>query len=127
MAEPGGKFAMKILMIVLRIPIAIAVRKTVARLWAAVRPDADKRDVRDAGVKWTDALAWSAMSAVGVAASQLLTRKGAEETFRVLMGTEPPPAPPSRRQRKAAKKEAKQDAKEQKKTQQKAPKQLQRA
>jgi hypothetical protein len=112
MDVPGGKFAMKILTLVLRIPIAIAVRKVIARIWAAARPEAERRDPKDAGVRWSDALGWSALSAAGVAAAQLLTRKGAEETFRVITGNEPPPPPPSRAQKKAAKKQAKHDAKE---------------
>jgi hypothetical protein len=112
MEVPGGKFAMKILTIVLRIPVAMAVRKTIARIWAAARPDAEQVHPKDAGVRWSDALAWSALSAVGVAASQLITRKGAEETFRVLTGNEPPPPPPSRAQKKAAKKQAKHEAKQ---------------
>lgn len=113
MEVPGGKFAMKILTILLRIPIAISVRKLTGRLWAVARPDADKRDPKEAGVRWGDALAWSALSAAGVAAAQLLTRKGAEETFRVITGNEPPAPAPTRAQKKAAKKQEKREEKEQ--------------
>lgn len=111
MAASGGKFVMKILTLALRIPIAIAVRKVIARVWAALRPDVEKRNPKDAGVRWSDAVVWSALSAVGVTASQLLTRKGAEETFRVISGNVPPPPPPSRAQKKAAKKVAKKQRK----------------
>jgi hypothetical protein len=109
---PGGKFFMKILTLLLRIPIAIAIRKVIARIWAAARPTAEKREPNEAGVRTGDALAWAALSAAGVAAAQLATRRTAEGTYRVVTGTEPPPPPPSRAQKKAAKKEKKQQAKE---------------
>ncbi len=109
---PGSKLVMKILTLVLRIPIAIAVRKVTAKIWATARPDHEKRQLGAAGTKTTDALAWAALSGVGVAAAQLITRKGAESTFRVVTGNEPPPPPPSRAQKKAAKAEAKDQAKE---------------
>ncbi len=112
MADSGGKFVMKILTLALRIPVALAIRKVIARIWAALRPETEQRDPKDAGVRWGDALGWSALSAVGVAAAQLLTRKSAEETFRLISGNEPPPSPPSRAQKKAAKKQAKHEQKE---------------
>lgn len=109
---PGGKLFMKVLTLVLRIPIAIAIRKVIARVWAAARPDSEKRLPNEAGVRTSDALAWAALSAAGVAAAQLATRKTAEGTYRVVTGTEPPPPPPSRAQKKAAKKEKKEQANE---------------
>ena len=111
---PGGKLVMKVLTLVLQIPIAIAVRKLVARIWANARPDTEKREPKDAGVKMGDALLWAALSGAGVAATKVAARKGAEETFRVITGNEPPPPPPTKAQKKAAKAEAKQQAKKDK-------------
>lgn len=107
----GGKVSMKILTIVLRIPIAIAMRKLIAKVWADARPDAQKRVPSEAGVRFSDALAWAALSGASVAATQLITRRTAEGTYRVVTGSEPPPPPPTKAEKKAAKKEAKEQKK----------------
>ena len=108
---PGSKLVMKILTLVLRIPIAIAIRKLVERAFVSLRPAAQKREAKEGGVRIADALTWAALTGAGVAAAQLVSRKGAEETFRVITGNEPPPPPPTKEEKKAAKKAAKEQKK----------------
>jgi NADPH:quinone reductase-like Zn-dependent oxidoreductase len=109
-AGGGSKIMMKLLKIGVGIPIGIATKKLTDRLFAVARPQAEYREVEDAGVNWKDALVWAALSGVGVAAAEIATRKGAEETYRVITGSEPPPQPLSKGQKKALKKQEKAEA-----------------
>ena len=89
MANLGAKVTMKIMTMAIGIPIGIATRKVVERIWVAAGPDRP-RTAKDDGVQWADALAWAALTGVGMAVADLATRKGASEAYRTLLGTEPP-------------------------------------
>ncbi|MCU1657202.1 MAG: hypothetical protein JWO57_1858 [Pseudonocardiales bacterium] len=100
MANVAGKIGMKIMTIVVGIPVGIVTKKIVERVWAAGRPDRPPRKPSEPGVRWGDALAWGALSAAGVVAADLVTRRGAESVWRTLTGSEPPPPKPSKAQKK---------------------------
>ncbi|MDT4893912.1 MAG: hypothetical protein QOE97_2947 [Pseudonocardiales bacterium] len=91
MANIAGKISMKMLTIAVGIPVGIVTKKVVEQTWTTVRPDDPPRKPTQAGAKWGDAIAWGALSAVGVVAADMFTRKGAEGAWRFLIGTEPPP------------------------------------
>jgi hypothetical protein len=101
MANIGGKISMRILTIAVGIPVGIATRSVVERVWIAAGPDRPRK-ATDEGVQWADAIGWAVLTAVGMAVADLVTRKGAEEAYRTLLGSTPPPAKP-----KASKKVAK--------------------
>ena len=90
MANVAGKLGMKLMTVAVGIPIGIATKKAVEGTWQLARPHNPPRKPTDHGVWWGDALAWGALSAIGIVAADLLTRRGAEEVWRTLIGTEPP-------------------------------------
>jgi hypothetical protein len=86
-----SKIVFKVLTILISIPVGRLVTKLIDRVWVAVRPSTPAdRDDADA-VDWKDAVAWAALSAAGMAAAQLITKRGAESAYRALVGTTPPP------------------------------------
>jgi hypothetical protein len=89
MANIGEKAGMKIITIAVGIPVGIATRRAVERIWIAAGPDRPRR-ARDEGVQWADAISWAALIGVSMAVADLVTRKGAQEVYRTLLGTEPP-------------------------------------
>src|ERR1700761_7589626 len=89
MANVAGKIVMKVLTIAIGIPVGIASKKAINGLWAETRKDAP-RNPSEPGVQWRDAIGWAALSAAGMVLADLLTRRGAEEVWRTVMGTEPP-------------------------------------
>jgi hypothetical protein len=91
MANVAGKIGMKVLTIAVGIPVGIVTKKVVEGAWQLTRPHDPPRHPSDDGVRWADALAWGALSAAGIVAADMLTRRGAEEVWRTLLGTEPPP------------------------------------
>lgn len=96
MSNVAGKIGLKILTIAVGIPVGIATKKIVERVWVAARPDDPPRKPSDRDAQWTDAMVWAALSAAGVVAADVLTRRGAEKTFRALTGVEPPAPKPSK-------------------------------
>jgi hypothetical protein len=90
MANPVGKLAFKVVTIAVSIPVGILARKGVEKLWLAARPADPPHDPAEPGVSWGDALGWAALSAVGIAAAELVSLKGAAEVWRTLTGSEPP-------------------------------------
>jgi hypothetical protein len=90
MANIAGRLGMKVLTIAVGIPIGIVTKKAVERAWLAARPADPPRKPNEAGVQWRDAIGWAALSSAGVVAADLLTRRGAESAWRVILGTEPP-------------------------------------
>ncbi|MEO6884901.1 MAG: DUF4235 domain-containing protein [Jatrophihabitantaceae bacterium] len=107
MANAAGKIGMKVLTIVVGIPVVRVTKKLVARTWVAARPEDPPHTSKDRDAKWSDAIGFAALSAVGVVAAELLTRKGAETAWRQLTGSEPPPPPPTKVEKKLAKAAAK--------------------
>jgi hypothetical protein len=90
MANIAGRVGMKIMTIAVGIPVGIATKKAVERLWLTARPDDPPRKPSEAGVHWKDAIGWAALSSAGVVAADLLTRRGAQSVWRAIIGTEPP-------------------------------------
>ena len=88
----GAKIGMKVLTIAIGVPVTMASRKVVERAWLALRPEDPPRDAKEADVTWADAVTWGALSAVGLVAADLAKRKGAEQAYRVITGSEPPAA-----------------------------------
>lgn len=87
----GSKLMLKLLTILISIPVGRLVTKSIDRVWLAVRPSTPTDRDDAAAVQWKDALAWAALSAAGLAAAQLLTKRGAETAYRAILGTPPPP------------------------------------
>jgi hypothetical protein len=96
----AAKVGMKVMSIVIGIPVGIATKKVVERAWVAVRPDDPPRKPSEADVHWTDAVAWGALSAVGIVLAELITRRSAAAAYSAITGNQPPPPKPG----KAAKK-----------------------
>jgi hypothetical protein len=103
MANVAGRLTMKILTVVLSIPVGIATKKAVDRVWATARPADAPRKPGERGVKWGDAVGWAALSAVGLVVTNLVSRKGAEELWRTVVGGEPPPRALTKAEKKLAK------------------------
>lgn len=99
----GSKIGIKIAGLMIGIPVSIATRKLVEQVWGAARPQDPPRRPSDRGVRWADAIAWGALSAAGVVVTDLLSRRGAEITYRAFTGNQPPPATPSKAEKKAQK------------------------
>lgn len=89
MAHLGAKIGMKVLTIGVSIPVGIVARTFVEKVWVAAGPDRP-HEAKDDGVQWMDAIGWAALTAVTMAAADLLTRKGAEEIYHTLLGEKPP-------------------------------------
>jgi Protein of unknown function (DUF4235) len=105
MANVAGRLTMKIMTVVVGIPVGIATKKAVERVWAAARPADAPRKPGERGVKWGDAVGWAALSGVGVVVANLVARKGAEELWRTVVGGEPPPRALTKEEKKLAKQE----------------------
>ena len=90
MVNPVGKLGFKLVSVAVGIPVGIATRKLVERLWVAARPDDPPRKPTDPEVSWADAMGWAALSAAGVAIAELVTTKGASSVWRAVTGSEPP-------------------------------------
>jgi hypothetical protein len=105
----GARIGIKVLGMVIGIPVSIATRKLVEGAWHATRPDDPPRRPAESGVRWVDAVTWGALSAAGVVAADLITRRSAEATYRVVTGNEPPPPKPSKAEKKLLKSRQKAD------------------
>src|SRR5262245_7508950 len=91
MANIVGKVGWRITTLAVGIPVGVAVKKVIDRAWDAARPGRPPRGTKDPNANWGDAITWAALSAVGVAVTQLATTKGATTLWRKLVGAEPPP------------------------------------
>ena len=107
MANVAGKLTMKVLTVLVGIPVGILTKKLVARLWVAARPEDPPHTVNERDARWADAIGYAALASGAAVAAKLVTRKGAEHTYRTLTGLEPPPPPPTKAERKLAKAAAK--------------------
>jgi hypothetical protein len=105
MANVAGRLTMKVLTVSLGIPIGIATKKAVARTWTAVRPQQPPHSANEQDVRWGDAIGYAALASAAAVAAKLITRRGAEHTYRTITGLEPPPTPPTKAQKKLAKAE----------------------
>jgi hypothetical protein len=104
MANPGGKLVFKLVSVAVGVPVGIAVRKGIEKVWLLARPQDPPRAPTEPGVSWGDALGYAALSAAGVAVGELVRYKGASTLYRGLTGSEPPVA----KDKKAPAKDAKQ-------------------
>ena len=107
MADVAGKVGMKILTIVVGIPVGILTKKLVTRTWVVVRPPNPSHGPEERDSRWGDAIGYAAFASAASVAAKLATRRGAETTWRKLTGLEPPPAPPTRAEKKLARAEKK--------------------
>ena len=103
MADAVGKITMKILTAAIAIPVGRATTKAINAAWSTTKATPSTRDPKSAAARWADALSWAALSATGVTLAELLTRKGAEHSYRAIMGTQPPPPNPTKVEKKAIK------------------------
>jgi hypothetical protein len=103
MANVAGKITMKIMTVAVGIPVGIATKKAVNQVWNATRSEDTPRKPAERDVHWGDAIGWAALSAVGVVVADLVTRKGAEELWRTVLGGDPPARPGTKAQKKAEK------------------------
>jgi|tagenome__1003787_1003787.scaffolds.fasta_scaffold20022672_1 Protein of unknown function (DUF4235) len=99
----GAKIGIKAMSVVIGIPVGIVTKKLVEQVWTLARPDDPPRKPSENDVHWVDAIAWAALSAAGIVAADLLTRRSAEAAFRAITGSEPPPAKPHKSAKKLAK------------------------
>jgi hypothetical protein len=91
MANLGGKLGLRLFTALVGIPVGILTREVVERIWLAAGPDRPHR-AEDETVQWADAIAWAALSGVGMVIADLVTRRAAEEVYRTIVGSEPPVA-----------------------------------
>jgi hypothetical protein len=99
----GAKIGMKVISIAVGIPVGIATRKAVEQAWHVARPDDPPRKPAENNVRWSDAIAWGALSAVGIVVADLLTRRSTEAAYRAITGNEPPPGKASKGPKKLSK------------------------
>jgi len=107
MANVVGKLGMKVLTVAVGIPVGILTKKVVARTWVAARPEDPPHSPKQRDARWGDAIGYAALASAAAVAAKLVTRKGAEHTWRALTGLEPPPPPPTKAEKKLAKAEKK--------------------
>jgi hypothetical protein len=96
----GPKIVMKVISFGVGIPVGIVTKRAVEGAWQATRGGDAPRKPSDPGVRWSDAISWAALSAAGIVAAELLTRRTAEVVWRQVIGTEPPPPKQSKAQKK---------------------------
>jgi hypothetical protein len=99
----GAKIGIKMMSFVIGIPVGIATKQVVERVWAATHPDDPPRKPSDGDVRWLDAVSWAALSAVGIVVADLLTRRSAEAAFAAITGNPPPEPKPGKPPRTLAK------------------------
>ena len=99
----AAKVTIKAMSIVIGIPVGIATKKVVERVWTAARPEQPPRKATESDVRWDDAIAWAALSAIGIVVADLVTRRSAEAAYRAITGNEPPAGKPDKAAKKLAK------------------------
>lgn len=103
MAGGGSRIGMKLLSSLIGIPVGIVTKRLVDKTWVAARPEDPPKEVHDSAARWSDAVGWAALTAAGVAATEIATRRGAETAYRKIFRSEPPPPKPTKAQKKAEK------------------------
>ena len=99
----GAKIGVKLLSVAIGIPVGIVTRKLVERSWRATGPSGRPRKPDEDGVAFADAVAWGALSAVGIVVADLATRRSAEAAYQIITGNPAPPGKPSKSHKKLAK------------------------
>lgn len=90
MAGAAGKIGWKIVAAAFAVPMGIAVRKALETGWRKTRNDDPPKNPAAPDTAWSEALAWAAVSGIGVAAARLLAARGAAATWKSLTGKLPP-------------------------------------
>jgi hypothetical protein len=103
MAGGGSKVGMKLLTTLIGIPVGLVTKRLVDNTWKAARPEDPPKMNHQPAAKVVDVVSWAALTAAGVAATEIITRKSSEEAYRRLFGTEPPPPPLPKSEKKAQK------------------------
>jgi len=99
MPNTTGKITIKVASLAIGIPVGIATKKAVLRVWAAVTTDTPPTPGAPNRVAWNDEVVLAAVSSVAVVFSQRFVRTGVERAYRVLFGE--PPITRTRQQRRA--------------------------
>lgn len=86
-----SKLAWRVTSLAVTLPLGFAVRKAVAVGWRAVRHE-DPPAHTDHDARWGETLAWAAVSAVTMAAAELVAVRIAAAAWRSVTGDEPPGA-----------------------------------
>jgi hypothetical protein len=103
----GAKISVKVLTLAIGIPVGIVTRKLVERTWQATGPGSRPRKPTEDGVAFADAVAWGALSAVGIVVADMITRRSAEAAYEMISGNPAPPgkaAKPSKKLQQASEK-----------------------
>jgi hypothetical protein len=86
----GAKVGIKLMTVVIGIPVGIATRKLVERTWRSFRPDSPAPNAAATGVKWSDAIGYAALTAAGLAVTDLVARRGAAVAYEAITGNSQP-------------------------------------
>jgi hypothetical protein len=89
MANTGSKITMKILTVAISIPVGIAIRRTVEKVWMATGADRPARSPGEAE-RWGDAIGWAALTGMAMGVADLVARKSAEELWHTVVGSRAP-------------------------------------
>jgi len=89
-AGAGSKIGWRIMALAFAVPTGIAVRKAIEAGWREARHDDPPRNPAAPGTRWSEALAWAAVSGIAVAAARLVAARGAAATWKSLTGETPP-------------------------------------
>ena len=100
---PSGRLSVRLMTTAISIPVAMASRFVIDRIWIAAHPDNPPRLLTDRDVKWSDAIAYAALRAAGFATTEILTREIVAVGYRRVTGNEPPPPKPTRAQKREQK------------------------
>ena len=92
----AGKVGLKLMTALIGIPVGIVTKKVVERAWHTARPGDPPRKPAEPEVRWSDAIGWAALSAVGVVIADLVTRRSAEASYRAITGSQPPAPKPAK-------------------------------
>ena len=90
MAEAAGKIGWRIMALAFAVPTGIAVRKAIEAGWRKTRHDDPPKNPAAPGTRWSEAIAWAAVSGLAVAAARLVAARGAAATWKSLTGKLPP-------------------------------------
>ena len=89
MAGKASDVTMRMLTIVIAVPVGILSRRGVIRIWVAAHRNTPVQEPLYGVARWADAIGWAMLSSAGVVVTQLVSRKAAETTYRVVLGSQP--------------------------------------
>ena len=89
MAGKASDMTMRMLTIVIAVPVGMLCRRGVIRVWVAAHRNSPAEGPLYGAARWADAIGWAMLSSAGVVITQLVSRKAAETTYRVVLGSQP--------------------------------------